>query len=290
MSITTGVIGLGAMGGAMALNLHRAGLLTAVWNRTASKAEGLAAETGVAAASDPADLAGRCEVVITCVSADRDLLDVVDARVSGIKPGAVVVDTSTVGVDTAQTAAARLEVVGAGFLDAPVSGGVEGARKGTLSVMVGGEGEALARVRPVLEAIAERIVHMGAVGAGQATKAVNQIMVAGIAQGVTDALAFGQALGLDMDKVIEVVSKGAAGNWFLEHRGPTMIRDQFGVGFKLRLHHKDLSLCRAMAQGASLDSIELTLAMYERLIAEGHGDEDISALFRLKRRLFDNTD
>ncbi len=284
----TGFIGLGAMGYPMALNVHRAGLLAAVWNRSAGKAERFAGETGVVAAASPADLAAGCEVVVTCVSADADLLAVVDALAPGLIRGTVVVDCSTVGSDTAREAAARLGQRGAGFLDAPVSGGVEGARQGALSVMVGGEASVLERVRPVLEAMGGRIVHMGPAGSGQATKAVNQIMAAGIAQAVTDALAFGEAMELDMDKVIEVVSAGAAGNWFLAHRGPTLVRGRYEPGFKLALHHKDLGICQAMAarHHATLASIEDTLTAYRQLMEQGHGEEDISALFRLKRRLF----
>ena len=286
----TGMIGLGAMGYFMALNLHRAGLLAGVWNRSRAKAEALAGETGITVAPDPAELARRCQVVITCVSADGDLLEVVEALLPGCQSGTVVVDTSTVSSDTARQAAARLAAVGAGFVDAPVSGGVEGARQGTLAVMAGGEVSHLELARPALEAIAGRIVHMGPTGAGQATKAVNQIMVAGIAQGVTEALAFGRTMGLDLDKVIEVVGGGAAGNWFLDHRGPTMVRDSYSVGFKLALHHKDLTICKHMAEarGGSLPVVEQTLPQYQRLMEQGHGDEDISALFRLKKELFPN--
>lgn len=286
--MNTGFIGLGAMGYFMALNLHKAGLLTAAWNRNPAKAKALSKETGVAVAADPVDLARRCEVIMTCVSADQDVLDVIDTLLPGVSSGTVVVDTSTVSSVTARQAAAKLHSAGADFLDAPVSGGVEGAKNARLSIMVGGKATTLERVYSVLEAIGARIVHMGPVGAGQATKAVNQIMVAGIAQGVTESLAFGQAHGLDLDKVIEVVGSGAAANWFLTHRGPTLVRNDFKVGFKLALHHKDLSICKVMARSfqASLISIDQTLPLYEQLMAEGHGDEDISALFRLKQRLF----
>lgn len=286
----TGVLGLGAMGYPIALNLHKAGLLQAVWNRSVVKAQKCATETGVEIADDPADLARRSEIIVTSVSADSDLLSVIEAMRPGLKPGSVVVDTSTVSSGTAIKAATILEAVDAAFLDAPVSGGVEGAKNAKLSVMLGGQPAALDRARPALEAISARIVHMGPVGSGQATKAVNQIMVAGIAQGVTEALAFGQAMGLDLDKVVDVVSRGAAGNWFLDHRGPTMIRDRYHVGFKLALHHKDLAICKSMAErfGAALAGIERTLADYEVLMAEGRGAEDISALFRLKKRLFES--
>ncbi len=290
-NISTGFVGLGAMGAPMARNLHKAGYLTAVWNRTAAKAEDLAAELGVTAAASPAELAGAVDLVITCVSADADLLAVIDALAPGLKPGTVVVDCSTVSAQTAQDAARRVGEHGGHFLDAPVSGGVEGARAGTLAMMVGGDAEVLERVRPALETMARAVVHMGPVGSGQATKAVNQVMVAGINQAVTEALAFGEALELDMAKVIELLSGGAAGNWFLQHRGPTMVDTRFDPGFKLALHHKDLAICRAMAEGVTegdtrLPMIEMTLLHYRRLMEAGHGDEDISALFRLKRGLF----
>ena len=158
-------------------------------------------------------------LVILSVSADADVLEVIEAMLPGMRAGMVVVDTSTVSRDTAREAAARLQKARVEFLDAPVSGGMEGARKGTLAMMVGGDAEVLNQVRPVLDSIAGRIEHMGPVGAGQATKAVNQVMAAGINQAVTEALAFAEALGLPTEPVIDVIGGGAAGNWFLEHRG-----------------------------------------------------------------------
>lgn len=282
-----GMIGLGSMGAPMACNLAQAGLLKSVWNRTLAKAETLAAQLGVDVAEHPAALAQQCEVICLCVSADRDVLEVIDALLPGLRPGAVVIDHSTVSVETARALAAKIRAAGGDFLDAPVSGGVEGARAGTLAIMVGGNLATLERIQPVLQAVGERIVHLGEVGAGQATKAVNQVLCAGINQAVTEALAFAQALRLDLDKVIEVVSKGAAGNWFLDKRGPTMIRGVFQPGFKLALHHKDLEICQEMAKraGIFLPLVEQTLRDYRQLIAEGHGEEDISALFRLKRPL-----
>lgn len=282
-----GMIGLGAMGAGMTRNLASAGYLTAVYNRTAATAQSLAEGLGVIVYAQPEALAAEVDIVLICVSADQDVLDVVNAIALTIKPGSVVVDMSTVSSETAKKAAAILAEKQAAFLDAPVSGGVEGANKGTLAMMIGGDAEALEKVRPVLEAMASRIMHMGPTGAGQNTKAVNQIMAAGINQAVTEALAFGQAQGLPMDKVIDVISGGAAGNWFLQHRGPTMTRGTFAPGFKLALHHKDLKICQAMARqiGASTTLIDMTLADYEQLMAAGFGDEDISALYRLKKKL-----
>lgn len=281
------VIGLGAMGGPMALNLERAGLLAAVWNRTAAVTAQLPVGESVLRADTPAAAAAAAGVVITCVSRGSDLVSVVEALMPGLRPGAVVADTSTVDAATARTLARRLQAHGAWFLDCPVSGGVEGARNATLAMMVGGAEEALAAARPVLGAIAANIVHMGPSGSGQATKAVNQILCAGIAEAVTEGLAFGAAMGLDMEKVIDVVSTGAAGNWFLDKRGRSMVAGRFTPGFKLALHHKDLEICRAMARaatGASLPTVDLALGHYEALMQAGHGDEDISALYRLKRR------
>lgn len=282
-----GVIGLGAMGAHMARNLHEAGFLTAVYNRSAVKAASFAGETGVVAANSPATLAEQCELIVTCVSRDEDVLQVVEQLLDGIQPGTVIADTSTVSADTARTAAAMLAGRNAFFLDCPVSGGVEGARQGTLVMMAGGDAQALERARLALSAMAANIIHMGPSGAGQATKAVNQLMAAGINQAVTEALAFGESLGLDMDKVVDVVAAGAAGNWFVQHRGKSMLKGVYEPGFKLSLHHKDLEICRRMASeatGVSLPMIEMTLIHYRRLMDEGHGDEDISALFRLKQR------
>lgn len=290
-----GVLGLGAMGKPMASNLHKAGMLHGFWNRSLDKAQSLAEETGIAAAGSPAELAADCDMIITSVSADQDLDEVIDAMLPALQAGSVIVDTSTVGVDTVLLQVAKLAPHDVAFLDAPVSGGVEGAKKATLSMMVGGNAETLARVRPVLEKVAARIVHMGDSGTGQATKAVNQIMGAGINQAVTEALAFGAAMGLDMDKVIDVVSGGASGNWFLQHRGPTMTQGKFDAGFKVALHHKDLSICRKMAEKITegdnrLPIVEMTLLHYERLMDAGFGDEDISSLFRIKSKLFDKNE
>lgn len=293
LKIRVGVIGLGAMGAPMALNLHKAGLLTAVWNRTVSKAEEVQKETGIRIAESPAELASLCDVIITCVSADNDLKEVVHAMFESLQAGTVILDTSTVSMETEKELAEELKSKQVDLLDAPVSGGVEGARKGTLSVMVGGNEKVLDSVRPVLDVISSRVVHMGPVGNGQATKAVNQVMAAGINQAVSEALAFGDAMGLDHDKMIEVVSGGAAGNWFLQHRGPTMTKGLFEPGFKLGLHHKDLELCRSMAENVCegdkrLPIIEMTLIHYRRLMEAGYADEDISALYRLKKELFSN--
>ena len=283
----TGVIGLGAMGAPMALNLHRAGHLAAIWNRTPARAMDVCRDTGIALCEDIAALARQCEAIITSVSADRDVLEVAQKISDAASAGCIVIDTSTVAAQTARQAAALLAEKGIDFLDAPVSGGVEGAKNGTLSIMAGGDATVLEKARPALEAVSARITHIGPVGSGQATKAVNQMMVAGINQAVTQSLAFGQALRLPMDKVIKAVSGGAAGNWFLQHRGPSMVAGQFAPGFRVALHDKDLGICQRMAEdaGRRFPAADKTREEYAALMRDGHGDEDISALFRLKTRV-----
>lgn len=280
-----GFIGLGCMGLPMARNLAQAGLLDCVWNRTETKRLEAAQELEVFAAATPKELAQRVDVVLICVSADADLLEVINRLLPSLKAGTVVVDHSTVSATTARTAAERVAAHGGEFLDIPVSGGVEGARNGKLAMMAGGSAQTLEKVMPMLQVMGSRVLHMGPVGSGQATKAVNQIMCAGINQAVTEALGFGAAQGLDLEKVIEVVASGAAGNWFLDRRGPTMLQDRFDPGFKLALHHKDLAICLNMARdlGYALPVTEQTLKEYAVLMEQGHGEEDISALYRLKR-------
>ncbi len=280
-----GIIGLGAMGFGMASNLANAGYLTAVYNRTTEKMVEFIVENLITAYPTPQSLAADVDVVILCVSADQDVLSVVGAIAETLRPGTVVVDTSTVSRDTAQTAARILASKQVAFLDAPISGGVEGAKNGILAMMVGGEADVLEKVRPVLETLATRIIHMGPNGAGQATKAVNQIMGAGINQAVTEALGFAEAQGLDMDKVIEVISGGASGNWFLQHRGATLVKGSFAPGFKVALHHKDLKICQGMAVQTDFPTplVDMTVVNYQQLMNEGYGEEDISSLYRLKK-------
>lgn len=276
------------MGRGMARNLHAAGLLRSVWNRTASRAADLAAELGIEAAHRPAALAAECEVVVTCVSADEDVLAVVDAMLPALRPGSIVVDCSTVSADTAREAARRLADASVDFLDAPVSGGVEGAHKGTLAIMVGGSPAAFDRARPVLAAMGQTITHFGPSGAGQAAKATNQIMCAGIIQAVAEAMAFAKAEGLPLAQLVETLGKGAGSSWYFVHRAPNMVRDQYPPGFRVRLHEKDLRICHDMAarHGVELPVVETTLEAYQRLVEQGHGDEDISTIFRLKDAMF----
>lgn len=287
-AMKAGFIGLGAMGQPMARNLHRAGLLAGTWNRTPATSAAFAAETGSTAFESPAALAAACDAVFTCVSADADLLVVIDALRPALRKGNLVIDCSTVAADTARDAYARVAAAGAAFLDCPVSGGVEGAKNATLAIMCGGDEEAFLRAKPLLQAIGKNIVHMGPAGSGQATKATNQILCAGAIQVAAEAMAFARAEGLPLDRVIEILGQGAGASWYFVHRAPYMARGEYPAGFRVRLHDKDLRICRAMAarHGATLPVVETTLADYARLMASGHGEEDISTIFRLKAPLF----
>lgn len=282
--MNVGLIGLGAMGEPMARHLHRHGLLGVVGNRTRAKADALAAELGVRAARAPSDFAD-CDIVVLCVSLDADVLENVAALTTVLREGAVVVDHSTVAVDSARNAAAQLAAHGIGFLDAPVSGGVEGARNGKLSVMVGGAQSDLDKAMPALACYAARITLMGDSGAGQATKAVNQILVAGINEAVCEGLALGEKLGLDPARLLPTLAAGAAGNWFLDKRGATMLRNEFVPGFKCAHLLKDLRIVQGMAHAAGTGSavIDQALADYAALVDAGYGDADTSALIVRKR-------
>ncbi|HVO44756.1 MAG TPA: NAD(P)-dependent oxidoreductase [Steroidobacteraceae bacterium] len=284
-----GFVGLGAMGVHMARNLHRAGLLTAVWNRSSDKPRTLAAELGCQAPATLAALAASVDAVVICVSADSDVLEVVRALAAGLPSGGLVIDCSTVSSETARSAAALLQPTGADFLDCPVSGGVEGAEKATLAIMAGGTPEAFARAQPILSALGKTIAHFGPTGSGQAAKATNQIMCAGIIEAVSEAMAFARAQGLPLDKLIDTLGKGAGSSWYFVHRAPNMVRGSYPAGFRVRLHAKDLGICRDMAArfGVALPVVERMLGEYAELVARGYGDEDISATFRLKSELFE---
>ncbi len=284
------VYGLGAMGRPIARNLHKHKLLRGVRNRTSAIAKSLTQELGLTYSSDAAELYTGADCVLTCVSADPDLAQVVAEVAPHLQPGSVIIDCSTVSPNTARELAEELQTRDIGFIDAPVSGGVEGAKNGTLSIMIGAQREDYKRASEVFAAIGSQITHMGKVGQGQATKAVNQIMVAGIAQTVCTALAFAEQCNLDMKKALEVFSGGAAASWFLENRGATMVKGEYDVGFKLALLHKDLNICQTTAAelGIELDIIEQGLKEYGDLMDMGFGDEDISALIRLKRERFEN--
>jgi 3-hydroxyisobutyrate dehydrogenase len=281
-----GFVGLGAMGMHMARNLHRAGLLTTVWNRTPEKSQALAAELGCQAALSLASLAAEVDAVVICVAADADVLDVVGQLAPALKAGSLVLDCSTVSAQTAQRAADMVR--GSEFLDCPVSGGVEGARDATLVIMVGGNPHAFERARPILAALGKTITHFGPIGSGQAAKATNQIMCAGIIEAVAEAMAFAHAQGLPLTQLVDTLGKGAGSSWYFVHRAPNMIRESYPPGFKVRLHAKDLEICRDMAArfGVTLPVVERMLEVYGELMARGYGDEDISATYRLTAELF----
>jgi 3-hydroxyisobutyrate dehydrogenase len=286
-----GFVGLGAMGMHMARNLHRAGLLAGVFNRTADKARQLADELKVTAYPTLPALAADVDAVVSCVSADADVLAVTQALAPALKRGALVIDCSTIGAETARRAAQALEAGAVEFLDCPVSGGVEGARDATLAIMVGGTSEAFARAQPILQALGKTITLFGPTGSGQAAKATNQIMCAGIIEAIAEAMAFAHAQGLPLDKLIDTLGKGAGSSWYFVHRAPNMARGAYPAGFKVRLHEKDLGICRDMAArfGVALPVVERMLGEYAELIARGFGDEDISATYRLKSELFERT-
>ncbi len=282
----TGLIGLGAMGQGMASQLAAAGYLTAIYNRTHSIAEQLSKQLQVPFVPTISELVDQVELVLICVSADEDVLEVVDKIRQTKKKGCFIVDMSTVSRETAIKASDILNAMGMEFLDAPVSGGVEGARQGKLSMMIGGNEAVLNTLLPVLQVMAKKISYMGSQGNGQATKAVNQIMAAGINQAVTEALAFAIKQQLPVEKVIDVVSMGAAGNWFLDHRGKSMSAGNYNSGFKMALHYKDLKICQKMSEASNMTLfvVEQTLQEYQKLIAQGHANHDISSLFEIKKQ------
>jgi 3-hydroxyisobutyrate dehydrogenase len=285
-----GFAGLGAMGLPMAKNLHKAGLLAAVWNRSAEKAQALSAELGCAAPATLDTFARSVDAVVICVSADGDVRAVLEAMAPALPKGTLVIDCSTVSADTARWAEKLLAARDVQFLDAPVSGGVEGAKNGTLAIMCGGEPAAFEASRPILGAMGKTIEHFGPAGSGQATKATNQIMCAGIIRACAEAMAFAGAHRLPLDRVVATLGAGAGSSWYFVHRAPNMVRGSYPAGFRIRLHAKDLGICRDMAArfGVSLPVVDSMLAEYAELIEKGFGDEDISATHRLKQALFDN--
>ena len=279
------------MGMHMARNLHRAGMLAAVWNRSAAKARTLASELNVAAPATLEQLAAGTDAVVSCVSADADVLEVARGLAPGMKSGALLLDCSTIGAESARQAAALLAPRGVEFLDCPVSGGVEGARDAQLAIMAGGTPAGFARALPILSVLGRTITHFGPTGSGQAAKATNQIMCAGIIEAVAEAMAFARAQGLPLEKLIDTLGQGAGSSWYFVHRAPNMVRGSYPAGFRVRLHEKDLGICRDMAArfGVALPLVERMLAEYAELVARGYGDEDISATYRLKAELFERT-
>jgi len=284
-ALRTGVIGLGAMGAPMARHLATKGYLRGVWNRTASKAAKIAGDLHVLHAGTPAELAANSDIVLSCVSADPDLEAVVAQCLSGLQSGSVWVDTSTVSPTTTAALAAKLAEVGVEYADAPVSGGVEGAINGRLVAMVGAELATFLRIRPVIESFSASVTHMGPVGSGQATKAVNQVIVAGVAEAVCEALALAEKLNLPRERLLSVLSSGAADGWFLRHRGQSMLEGHFEKGFKQSLLLKDLRIVQTLARelDISMPVVDSAVNDYADLVARGEGDNDISGLIRQKK-------
>lgn len=281
-------IGLGTMGIPMSLNILNAGFDLTVHNRTRDK-EKIPAKEGAQRAASPREAAVGAEVIITCVSDTPDVEEVImgeNGVIHGAQAGSIVVDMSTISPSTTRRIAQDLGKNGIKMIDAPVSGGSEGAQKGTLSIMVGGEAEDLEKVDPVLKAMGKTITHVGPVGAGQLTKAINQIIVGGTYWSVAEGVTLGIKAGLDMDKVLQAVGSGAAQSWTLTNRSGNMIKNSYPLGFKVKLHRKDLNIALEIARELG---VTLPLAAYVEqaetgLIARGHEDEDMSALARSIRQ------
>jgi 3-hydroxyisobutyrate dehydrogenase-like beta-hydroxyacid dehydrogenase len=281
----TAFIGLGVMGFPMAGHLAAKGHEVVVFNRSAARAEAWVARHGQRAAPTPAEAAEGAEIVFACVGDDDDLRAVTlgdDGAFATLAPGAVFVDHTTASAAVARELAAAAAARGAGFVDAPVSGGQAGAETGQLSVMCGGEAATFARVEPAIMAYAKACRLMGPAGAGQLTKMVNQICIAGLLQGLSEGLAFARAAGLDGEAVLAVISKGAAGSWQMEHRGKTMLEGKFDFGFAVDWMRKDLAICLAEgdANGAALPATALVDQFYKDVQRMGGGRWDTSSLIK----------
>jgi 3-hydroxyisobutyrate dehydrogenase len=280
-------IGLGTMGAPMAQRLVEAGHEVTVFNRTASRMQPLA-EAGAKTASSPREAARGAEVAITIVSDTPDVEDVIlgaDGLIHGLQAGATVIDMSTVSPDATVRIAGELKTRGVNFLDAPCSGGSEGAQHGTLSIMVGGEAATLDAVRPLLDVLGSKVTRIGGVGAGQICKAVNQVVIAGTYAAVAEGLSLALAAGVDTDAVRDAIGSGAAGSWCITHRGANMTQGTYPLGFKTRLHRKDLliALETARSRGVPLPLAAAVEQQETELIRRGFGDEDVSNLARLAR-------
>jgi 3-hydroxyisobutyrate dehydrogenase len=282
-------LGLGTMGAAMAANLARAGFPLVAWNRTPGRAPELES-LGVTIAADPAEAAAAADLILVCVSDTPDVEAVLfgpDGVVEGARAGSLIIDCSTIAPSGAWDFAARLRERGLSMVDAPVSGGSEGARNATLTIFVGGDPGDVERARPALEALGRTITHVGPIGAGQAVKAVNQVILAGAYLGVAEGIVLAIKAGLDVEQVVEALSGGAAQSWVLTNRSGRMIDDEYPLGFKVALHRKDLGIALDLAAqlGAVLPVSALAAQFETGLISGGHGDEDMSALARTIRGL-----
>jgi 3-hydroxyisobutyrate dehydrogenase len=282
---TVAFLGLGVMGYPMAGHLARAGHRVTVYNRTAAKAQQWVAEYGGASAPTPREAAQGADIVFACVGNDDDLRSVVlgeDGAFAGMKPGAIFMDHTTASAEVARELGVQAEARGLAFIDAPVSGGNLGAVNGVLTVMCGGPAAAFAKAQPVAMAFAKAVTLLGDQGAGQLAKMVNQIAIAGLVQGLSEAIAFGQKAGLDMKAVLEVIGKGAAQSWQMDNRGPTMVEDRFDFGFAVDWMRKDLGLCleEARRNGARLPVTALVDQFYGDVQSMGGGRWDTSSLIR----------
>ena len=281
-------LGLGVMGGPMAGHLARAGHQVTVYNRTAAKAQAWAVEYGGAFVTTPREAALGAEIVFACVGNDDDLRSVVlgaDGAFAGMQPGAVFVDHTTASAEVARELAGAAKVIGLRFIDAPVSGGQAGAVNGALTVMCGGDAAAFASIQPVAMAFSKAVTLLGDSGAGQLAKMVNQICIAGLVQGLAEAIAFGQNAGLDMNQVLDVIGKGAAQSWQMDNRGRTMVEGKFDFGFAVDWMRKDLGLVMAEARrnGSRLPVTALVDQFYADVQQHGGQRWDTSSLItRLK--------
>lgn len=288
--LRTGFIGLGIMGGAMAANLRKAGFPLTVYNRTGGKVEPLVA-LGADRAETPAAVAAASDLVVSCVSDTPDVLEVVldDRRgvIAGAHDGLIAVDCSTVSPSAARRCAAALAGRGAGFLDAPISGGDVGAREGTLSIMVGGRREDFDRAECVLSAMGKTVTYCGPSGAGYTVKLCNQILGALHLLAAAEALALADAAGIDLEAMLQAVSSGAAGSWILSHLGPKMIARDYAPGFFVDYQLKDLHIAAGAAHelGVALPGSALAETLFRAASAQGHGHDGTQALYAVLRRL-----
>lgn len=280
MGERVGFVGLGIMGRGMVANLIRAGHVPAVWNRTPGKTP-----DGANEASDLSSLVSQSDLIFICVSDTPDVREILDRLRPHLQPGQLIVDHSTISPLETRNMADSL--TSQSWLDAPVSGGSEGAAQGKLSTMVGGEAEDLERARPFLSAYSATITHIGPVGSGQLAKLVNQILVVGNQMAASEALLFAEAAGLDLNTTLEAVKGGAAGSWMLANRGPQMIQNDWRPGFTIDLQQKDLRLVldAADALGTPLPATSLIFQLYRALQASGHGQEGNHALIKALKQL-----
>lgn len=282
-------LGLGVMGYPMAGHLASGGHEVVVYNRTDAKAEKWVSQHGGALAATPAEAASGAEFVFACVGDDADIRSITtgeNGAFATMASDAVFIDNTTASADVARELYSAARTHGMHFIDAPVSGGQAGAENGKLTVMCGGDAAAFARAEPLMTCYGAKVTHMGDAGAGQLTKMVNQICIAGLVQGLSEALNFGQNAGLDMDKVLGVVSGGAAQSWQMENRGATMVRDEFDFGFAVDWMRKDLRICMAEAAQncTELPVTALVAQFYAALSHQGFGRNDTSSLIRLLKR------